>query len=85
MFTNLKKLLESKDGKPTTITFFIANNDCTRLAMKYIENGAHETVSLAITAEDRDGSIHVYTSDSLDDVRAIGLLESAIRMIGDGK
>ena len=85
MFKRLKRLLRSEDNKPVTVTTVLMRDSCSRLLGEFADNDLKNSLELLILSRDHNGDVHVATSESLEDLTAVGLLGIATSLIsGNG-
>jgi len=78
------RLRHSEDNKPVTVTAVLMRDDCSRLLGEFSEAHLGGCRQLVIISRSEDGGISVETSDSLDEITALGLMGIATSLLSGG-
>lgn len=81
MFDRIKKLFKSSDRKPTTVSFVLGRDDCSRLLIQFSENDLETSEKIMILKIAQDGSVYVFSSQNMSGIECLGLLSIAQGMV----
>ncbi len=85
LLEKLKRLFNSEDDKPVTVSFLLGRDCCSRLLADFSEDALHDAEQLVIVWRARDGSLGMCTSSNLDELTAAGMLSAAQQVVINGE